>query len=464
VLFTGRSRELGWIRGILDRQDPQFVRVVGLAGVGKSALVHRATSDFPGVWLRCPPLPDPAHRAALARALAPVGDGAVSTQADWATLLDAARRLAARSSRPWVLVLDDAHRLTEARGRFVVAATGVLRAAASEGTALHVVMVGREGDTPGEGAFEEFAPDTLEVAPLPFRAAAPHLPGSDPESRLRAYGVFGGIPRVLAALDTSVTVGTNVRRLLLTPNGELSDGPLAWLEREVQTPSRYVSILSTLAHGETDWAAVHGGVPDLTRSGQVAPYLRRLGELGLVSSRTPLDAGPRSRATRYALTDPFLAFWFRFVFPWLFDPRRVDPSASVREHYGREIRPLIDGHMETVMPVVARQHMELDALETLGSVARESGSLWSGEVEIPVAGMLRSGAAYYGLTTWRPPERAASPLHTLDRFVRETRYGFGRERRLRLVFAGRRPPTWLRRDTARSQDTRLIDAEALLGV
>jgi hypothetical protein len=261
-----------------------------------------------------------------------------------------------------------------------------------------------------------------------------------------------------------VTVGTNVRRLLLTPNGELSDGPLAWLEREVQTPSRYVSILSTLAHGETDWAAVHGGVPDLTRSGQVAPYLRRLGELGLVSSRTPLDAGPRSRATRYALTDPFLAFWFRFVFPWLFDPRRADPSASVREHYGREIRPLIDGHMETVMPVVARQHMELDALETLGSVARESGSLWSGEVEIPVAGMLRSGAAYYGLTTWRPPERAASPLHTLDRFVRETRYGFGRERRLRLVFAGRRPPTWLRRDTARSQDTRLIDAEALLGV
>lgn len=440
------------------------MRVVGLAGVGKSALVHRATTDFAGAWLRCPPLPDPAHRAALARALSPLADDDVSPESDWPTLLDIARRLAAKSSRPWVLVMDDAHRLTEARARFAAPAAQAVRAAAADGTALHVVLVGREGGTPGEDSFGALAPETLEVTPLPFRAAAPHLPGSDPEARLRAYGVFGGIPRVLASLDTSVTVGTNVRRLLLAPDGGLADGPLAWLEREVQTPSRYVAILSTLARGETDWATVHGGVPDLSRSGQVAPYLGRLGELGLVSSRTPLDAGPRSRATRYTLTDPFLAFWFRFAFPWLVDPRRLDPASSIREHYAREIRPLIDGHMETVMPLVARQHMELDALETLGSVARESGSLWSGDMEIPVAGMLRSGAAYYGVSAWRPPERAVSPLAVLDGRIRETRYGFGRERRLRIVFTGRRPPTWLRRETARRPDTRLIDAEALLGV
>ena len=463
MIFTGRSRELGWLRSILDRRTPQVVRVVGLTGVGKSALIHRAMTDFPGARVQCPPLPEPAQRAALAKALAPLSGDEVPDASDWPTLLTQALRLAQASERPWVLVLEDAHRLTEARVRLATPLAQALRAATESGTALHVVMVGRSAATPGEHPIGEFTPETLEVAPLPFRAAAVHLPGQDAEARLRAYGVFGGIPRVLAALDTSVTVGTNVRRLLLTAEGTLADGPLAWLEREVQTPSRYVSILSTLARGEADWGAVHGGVSDLTRSGQVAPYLRRLGELGLVCSRTPLDAGPRARITRYSLTDPFLAFWFRFGLPWMLTPRRLDPSLSIREHYARDIRPHIDEHMEAVMPLAARQHMELDALETMGSVARESGSLWAGGVEIPVVGMLRSGAAYYGMTAWRTPDRGASPLEALDRLIRDTRYGFGRERRLRVVFAGRAPPTWLRRESARRQDARLIDAEELLG-
>jgi hypothetical protein len=463
VRFTGRSRELGWLRWVLDRTTPQLVRVVGLTGAGKSALVQRAASDFAGAWLRCPPLPDPAQRAALARTLAPHLRDDVSPESDWTTLLDRARRAASESSRPWVLVVDDAHRLTEARARFATAAAEVMRVAAEQSTPFHLVMVGRAAGMPGETAFGDRPPETLDVAPLPLRAAAPHLPGSDSEARLRAYGVFGGIPRVLGALDTSVTVGTNVRRLLLSPDGRFADAPLAWLEREVQTPSRYMAILSALAHGEADWASIHEGVQDLTRSGQVAPYLKRLTELGLVTSRTPLDAGPRTRSTRYALTDPFLAFWFRFAFPWLFDSRRVDPETSVREHYAREVRPLIDAHMETVMPMVARQHMELDAVETLGSTARESGSLWNGDLDIPVAGILTSGAAYYGTCGWSPPDRADSPLDSLDRRIRDTRYGFGKERRLRIVFTGRQPPTWLRRDAARRQDAHLVDADALIG-
>jgi hypothetical protein len=47
--------------------------------------------------------------------------------------------------------------------------------------------------------------------------------------------------------------------------------------------------------------------------------------------------------------------------------------------------------------------------------------------------------------------------------VKNTRYGFGRERRLRIVFAGRPAPRWLRREIARDQDAALIDAAALVG-
>jgi hypothetical protein len=47
----------------------------------------------------------------------------------------------------------------------------------------------------------------------------------------------------------------------------------------------------------------------------IGPALARLQELGLVERLVPITAPPRGRVSRYVLTDPFLAFWFRFVQP-----------------------------------------------------------------------------------------------------------------------------------------------------
>ena len=473
--FTGRSRELGLLRRILDSRHPQLVRVWGLPGAGKSEVVRRAARDYRCIFHRCPPLPDPAQRTTLARgvreALVDAGtalDAWIAHDAaetpTWRELFEGLLVCAAAVGHPLVLVLDDAHRLTEARARFTEPLRLAQVRAAQEGVAFHIVLIGPEltMTETAEPTAETGASPTqtaLRIPPLPLRAAAPHLPGSRSADRVRAYGVFGGMPRVLAALDTSVTVGTNVRRLLLDESGALADAPLAWLERVVQTPSRYVAILATLAKGDADWGTLHAGVPDLTRSGQVAPYLKRLEDIGLIETRRSLDAGPRRRSTRYAITDPFVAFWFRFVFPW----HLTETNEAIGPHYARAIRPGINDHMEEVLPRVCRQHMELDAIETLGAVARESGSLWNADTEIPVAGTLTSGAVYYGVSHWGKPSANASPLDRLDAQVRETRYGFGREGRLRLLFTGRPAQPWLRRDVARRHDAKLIDADALLG-
>lgn len=491
--FVGRSRELGLLRGVLDRPTPQVVRVTGLPGVGKSALVRRAVGEYDGIVLVCAPLPAPAQLAAFGDQLAAL-DGHFAT-AEWTSFFQQMLDQARAAERPFVLVLDDAHRLTESRARWLEPLEETLRTAASEATAMHIVLVGRESGLPGlEGASAAGGPRAggaraggargggarggagpddgsgavgqtlLRLGPLPLRTAAPLLPGSEAHHVVRAYGVFGGIPRVLAQLDTSVTVGTNVRRLVLDLDGPLAEAPAAWLEREVQTPSRYMAILRALAFGEADWGTVHSGVPDLTRSGQVAPYLKRLEELGMIEVRAALDAKQGSRSGRYAITDPFLAFWFRFALPWRHTASAHTEPAPLREHYAEHVRPAIADHMERMMPALARRHMERDALETVGASVRACGSLWGSGYDIPVAGLLSNGAAFYGTSVWAAPERTPSPLDALDAEIRETRYGFGRERRLRLVFTGRAAPTWLRREIARRPDARLVEAKELLGI
>lgn len=459
----GRPKELGQLRSLLDSRNPVLAVVAGIRGGGKSTLVRHAMRDYEGVVHVCPPLPDPAQRAMLAKRLRVADRKGSGDDASWTEIFDSVVDLATGHSRPYVLVLDDAHRLGEARSRFLQPLRQALRRAAEVDTALHVVLVGADRDLV-KGEDIDSAPRTarLEVRPLPFRAAVPSLPGRDAARKIRAYGVFGGIPRVLEQLDADLTVGTNVRRLLLSPDGPLADAGGIWLERDVQTPARYYAIMRTVARGEADWAAVHDGVSDLTRSGQVAPYLKRLAELGLVEPRRSVDASPRGRARRYAVTDPFLAFWFRFVLPSRLDLRSgEDGEEGEGDEYARVIRPAIDDHMRAVFPMVCRQHMIFDAIETLGVTAREGGSLWGPGYDLPVAGILANGAAYFGACRWS--DEGSSPVDLIEAGIRETRYGFGRERRLRLVFTGRPPPVELRRRVVRHQDAHLIDAEALMG-
>ena len=469
VTFTGRSRELGVLRTEFDQLEARCITVSGPPGVGVSALIRSATDGYAGLRFRCPPRPDPLIRAALSNRIR--GDISSESARDsedvptWAALLT---ELAEQASdqRPFVLVLDDAHRLSDARSRIDLGLADALSHARAGQLPFHVVLTGRAGAMPAVGTTSNMSTPSLQlrVGPLPLRAAAPHLPGSEPYHKIRAYGVFGGIPGVLAHLDTSVTVGTNVRRLLLPDHGALADLPLSWLERSVQTPTRYVSTLEALSHSRVEWADLSDAIPDLTRSGQIAPYLKRLAELGLVSTYRSLDAAPRSRSTRYSLTDPFLAFWLRFILPW----RVSERDTEIVPHYASSIRPGIRDHLQNMMPALCRRHMEIDALETFGSNAREGGAIWNADVDIPVAGTLGTGAVYYGTCLWDPPATRPrtperTPLERLDRNIRETRYGFGRERRERLVFTGRATPTWLRREVARRDDARIVSANELIG-
>lgn len=464
--FSGRGRELGHLRGLLDRREASLVTVTGLKGVGKSALVERAADGFVPILYRAPPLPDPEQRRRLVDVLTAKRSerGLVALPAEsvagWPELFSGVLALADPERAPLVLVIDDAQRLTESRARYLEPLLSTLRAARTEARPMHAVLVGGASALPAEAALGTLSGGAMRVSALPFRSARALLPGSEPTDLLRAYGSLGGIPAVLQAVDSAVTLETNVRRLVLDAGARFADAGARWIERDLQAPSRYYAILRALSSGETAWGPLHAGVADLTSSGQVAPYLRRLEELGLIEVRTSLDAGTRGRARRYRIADPFLAFWFRFVLPRLWGTG----PAEAGEYIARVVRPAADEHMTHVFPEICRQYMSYDAADLLGANARDTGSLWGPGYDIPVAGMLTSGAAYYGACSWGPLPTPADPLRQIDDGVRETRYGFGRERRLRLVFTGQAAPRWLQRAVARREDAALIDAAALVEV
>jgi hypothetical protein len=189
----------------------------------------------------------------------------------------------------------------------------------------------------------------------------------------------------------------------------------------------------------------------------MAPYLARLQQLGFVAADTSLDARANSRNRRYRIVDPFVWFWHRFVLPHLTD-LFDGHSADV---WRRHVRPRLDEHASALFPAACREYLTHYADERLPATAREVGSLWGAGYEVDLAGTLRTGAAVYGRTYWglgRTPEAADEALVSE---MRSTRYGFGKEARLRLLFSTDGFSTGLLRRGARTDVLHLIGIDAL---
>jgi hypothetical protein len=244
---------------------------------------------------------------------------------------------------------------------------------------------------------------------------------------------------------------------VLDPDAPLLHAGIEVLRRDVQSPARYASILRAIAAGRREWGELAAAVPELTSSGQIGPYLARLEALRLVEVRRSLDARERSRSRRYHATDPFFPFWHRFVLPHLTELE----AGEAADVWARRIRPALDDHVRLFFPDLARAYVRRHA-EQLRSPAREAGALWGPGYELDVAATLRSGAVCYGVCHWQDQPVGEDALAALEPALRQSRYGFGRETRLRVVFHGRDVRDDLLRRAARDELIRLIGLEELL--
>ena len=103
--------------------------------------------------------------------------------------------------------------------------------------------------------------------------------------------------------------------LALSPDGPLYAEPEFLVREELRDPGAYFAILHSPAAGKTrpNEIARDAGIPHAS----VGKYLDTLRRLRLVRRETPVtESRPeRSRRSLYRLADPFLRFWFRYVYP-----------------------------------------------------------------------------------------------------------------------------------------------------
>jgi len=145
----------------------------------------------------------------------------------------------------------------------------------------------------------------LPVDPLPYAALADFFPHYPAAERVATYAVLGGVPAYLEQFDPDQSLSANIRRHLFRRTGMFRSEPEVLISDVVRETHNYEATLravATGAHTPSDMAKITGIV-----SSNLAPYLKRLRELGLIERRIPATIPPDQRRittrSRYYLRD-----------------------------------------------------------------------------------------------------------------------------------------------------------------
>jgi AAA+ ATPase superfamily predicted ATPase len=156
---------------------------------------------------------------------------------------------------------------------------------------------------------------SLRLRPFPWSEIGAFAPGWSVEDRIRAWAVFGDVPYYLKEIDPDADLAEAIRRAVLYPDGLLREEPRFLLAQEsrLRDTDTYMSCLRAIAGGTTRLNEIAQRI-GRARSEEARPFLETLEEMGLIERRYPVPGASR-RKVHYAIVDPFLRFWFRFVAP-----------------------------------------------------------------------------------------------------------------------------------------------------
>ncbi len=354
------DRESEWAElvRIWQRRGPDLLFVLGRRRVGKSYLLGRFAREVQGIYYQATKRTESEQLLRLSSIVgAHFGDPALQRGVpfpDWESLFEYVTDRAADA--PFLIVLDEFpylsasapalpsilqslwdHRWAKTRIKLVLSGSHI--------TAMRQL---EEADQPLYGR----RTGRIDVEPFDYVNAARFFPSYGVEDRLRAYGIFGGIPGHLTLLDPEESLPRNAADHILQPSGRLLDEAQHMLDAFLSDAQVHYSVIEAIANGERTWQGItkrvgrDGG--SLSRAVQWLIGMRLLDRVVPITESNPA----KSKRAVYRITDPYVAFWHRFVSPMI--SAGMVGLATGERLWEHQVAPRLDDYMGPVFEGVCR--------------------------------------------------------------------------------------------------------------
>jgi len=332
--FINRRSELAFFDRSWSARSPQLVVLYGRRRVGKTALLRQFAEGRAAFHYMATRLPETQQLRELGQSLGAIVDDPLLADSGFQSW-DQVFTWISRQKRRFAFMIDEFPYLVEANP----ALPSLFQRAWDQEfreSKTFMVLCGSSVAMMEREVLSERAPlygrrtGQLRLAPLLFRDAREFFPRYGFEDRVRAWSVLGGVPYYLQLFDDRRSLRENIRTTILETGAPLQEEVEFLLRQELREPRVYFGILSAVAAGKRKLSEIVNATglahPTVTK------YLSVLQGLGLVLREVPAtELKPeKSKKGIYAIADPFVRFWFRFVLPQraLLETGRADEAAK----------------------------------------------------------------------------------------------------------------------------------------
>lgn len=318
--FLGREKEILVLEKEYNR-DGGFVVIYGRRRIGKTTLIKQFIKSKTAFYFLATKEVESQSMKRFAGVIARTTGNSVMQKAAFSDWLDLFQAVADyKPNEKKVLVIDEFPYLVKVNDSF----PSILQNAWDEilkDSNVMLILCGSLISMMKKHALSYESPlygrrtAQMRIAPLPFTTVYENQKLSFEEAA-EQYSITGGVPKYMEFFSDGQPLYEQIKENVLSKNGFLYEEPNFLLTDEVQVPTNYFSIIKVIADGNHKLGTI-AGILGLETSA-LTPYLKTLSELGFIEKQVPVTErnAEKTRKGLYFISDNFLRFWFRYVYPY----------------------------------------------------------------------------------------------------------------------------------------------------
>jgi len=320
--FVDRIKELKTLNEQYARGESSLVIVYGRRRVGKTALITEFLKDKKDtLYFLVTEESEKQNLNYFKRQVADyTGNELLKTaEVDWQTVFKILVEYKTGSKK--IIVIDEFQYIGESNSAFPSVMQKVWDTLLKDGNVM-LILCGSLISLMKKQTLEYSSPlygrrtAQIKLKQIPFGNYHEFFDGKSDDELLPFYAVTGGVPKYIETFAKSSDVFEGIANSVLNTQSYLYEEPYFLLQKEVSEIGSYFSLIKAIAFGNRKLADIAGVLG--VKQTSLTKYLKVLSDLDLVEREVPVtEAMPeKSKSGLYKISDNFIAFWFKFVYPY----------------------------------------------------------------------------------------------------------------------------------------------------
>ncbi len=404
-MFIGRKKELAELNRLYNSDKFEFAVIYGRRRVGKTALINEFIRDKRAIYFTGVETNAKQNLENFSKCIFAFSDNSLSN-ATFSTFQSALESVFALAENERLVLVIDEYPYVARAERSLASTLQLLIDKYQHSSKLFLILCGSSMSYMEDHVLAYKAPlygrrtAQFKILPFDFFETREYLDNASGEDCALFYGIVGGTPQYLRAIDDTLSPEENILRLYLNPSSAIFEEPANLLKQEVREPSIYNAIITAVATGASKLSEISTKVGEDTSV--CATYIKNLIALGIIKKETPY--GERaSKKSIYSIEDNMFRFWYRFV-PENNSLIARGAGAAAMER----IRPELSDYMGSVFEEICKQYLWRELIEgRCPIVFSDIGRYWGtdsrtrSQFEIDIMGEESKSAALFAECKWK---------------------------------------------------------------